>query len=91
MGRFGSFRANQSQRVCLDEYAIRCFGNVSESSTLEFEFNNVPAAFGLDDVSVEAASEMPIFQSVALTGNTLSLTLSAFRLTFLINFSRRLT
>lgn len=48
----------------------------SRSTTLAFEFNNVPAAFGLDDVSVEAASSMPIFQSVALSGTNLDLSWS---------------
>jgi hypothetical protein len=49
----------------------------SHSSKLEFQFNNVPAAFGLDDVSVEAASLAPIFQSVTLAGDMLNLTWSA--------------
>jgi hypothetical protein len=48
----------------------------SRSTTLEFEFNNVPAAFGLDDVSVEATTLAPVFQSVTLSSNTLGLTWS---------------
>jgi hypothetical protein len=44
-------------------------------STLEFDFNNVPAGFGLDDVRVEAVSGL-ILQSVTLTGSTITLTWS---------------
>jgi subtilase family serine protease len=46
------------------------------STTLEFEFNNVPGAFGLDDVTVEPVPA-PVFQSVALTGGTINLTWSS--------------
>jgi hypothetical protein len=42
------------------------------STTLEFDFNNVPGAFGLDDVTVEPVP-LPVFQSVALTGGTINL------------------
>ena len=45
----------------------------STSTTLEFDFNNVPGAFGLDDVTVEPVPA-PVFQSVALTGGTINLT-----------------
>src|SRR5208282_6521967 len=48
----------------------------STSTTLEFDFNNVPGAFGLDDVTVEPVSA-PVFQSVALTGGTVNLTWSS--------------
>ena len=46
------------------------------STTLEFDFNNVPGAFGLDDVTVEPVPA-PVFQSVALTGGTIHLTWSS--------------
>jgi subtilase family serine protease len=46
------------------------------STTLEFDFDNVPAGFGLDDVSVETAPA-PVLQSVTLTGGVLTLTWSA--------------
>jgi hypothetical protein len=42
-------------------------------TTLEFEFENTPAGFGLDDVRVEAAPG-PVLQSVTLAGGTISLT-----------------
>jgi hypothetical protein len=45
------------------------------STTLEFDFDNVPAAFGLDDVRVEAVPA-PVFQSVTLTGSIITLTWS---------------
>ena len=48
----------------------------SHSSTLEFQFNNEPAAFGLDDVSVEVSGFVPIFQSVIMSSNTVELTWS---------------
>jgi len=44
-------------------------------TTLEFDFNNVPAGFGLDDVRVEAMPA-PVLQSVTLTGSTITLTWS---------------
>ena len=44
----------------------------STSTTLEFDFNNDPGAFGLDDVTVEPVPA-PVFQSVALTGGTINL------------------
>jgi hypothetical protein len=46
------------------------------STTLEFDFNNVPGAFGLDDVAVEPVPA-PVFQSAALTGGTVDLTWSS--------------
>ncbi len=46
------------------------------STTLEFDFNNVPGAFGLDDVTVEPVPA-PVFQSVALMGGTINLTWSS--------------
>jgi hypothetical protein len=45
-------------------------------TTLEFDFNNVPAGFGLDDVGVATAVPTPIFQSVTLAGSTITLTWS---------------
>jgi hypothetical protein len=46
------------------------------TTTLEFDFNNVPGAFGLDDVTVEPVPA-PVFQSVALAGGTINLTWSS--------------
>jgi subtilase family serine protease len=48
----------------------------TKSTTLEFDFNNVPGAFGLDDVTVEPVPA-PVFQSAALTGGTIKLTWSS--------------
>jgi hypothetical protein len=45
------------------------------STTLEFDFENDPAAFGLDDVRVETAPA-PVLQSVTLAGGNLALTWS---------------
>ena len=45
-------------------------------TTLEFDFENDPAAFGLDDVVVETVPA-PVLQSVTLTGANLTLTWSA--------------
>jgi subtilase family serine protease len=45
------------------------------STTLEFDFDNVPAGFGLDDVKVEAVPA-PVLQSVTLTGSILTFTWS---------------
>jgi hypothetical protein len=50
-------------------------------STLEFVFNNVPGAFGLDDVTVENVPE-PVFQSATSKGGTITFTWSA-----LVNFT----
>jgi hypothetical protein len=44
----------------------------STSATLEFNFNNVPGAFGLDDVRVEPVPA-PVVQSVILTGSDITL------------------
>ncbi len=46
------------------------------STTLEFFFNNVPAAYGLDDVTVQPVPG-PVFQSVALAGGNITLTWSS--------------
>ena len=43
---------------------------------LEFDFNDVPGAFGLDDVSVEPVPP-PVFQSVAVTHGAITFTWSA--------------
>ncbi|MGA2556489.1 MAG: hypothetical protein ABSG04_09470, partial [Verrucomicrobiota bacterium] len=45
-------------------------------TTLEFDFENDPAAFGLDDVRVETVPA-PVLQSVALAGGSITLTWSA--------------
>jgi subtilase family serine protease len=45
-------------------------------STLEFDFNNVPGAFGLDDVVVGTVPA-PIVQSVTLAGNSITFTWSS--------------
>jgi hypothetical protein len=44
-------------------------------TTLEFDFMNSPAGFGLDDISVQPAPA-PVLQSVTLTGGLLTLTWS---------------
>jgi hypothetical protein len=49
----------------------------STSTTLEFDFNNVPGAFGLDDITVEPVPA-PVFQPVALTNGAVNLTWSSF-------------
>ncbi len=45
----------------------------SASSTLEFDFNDIPGAFGLDDVTVSAVSAAPALLSVATTGGNITL------------------
>jgi hypothetical protein len=45
------------------------------STTLEFDFDNVPAAFGLDDVRVETVPA-PVLQSVTQTGGIMTFTWS---------------
>jgi hypothetical protein len=45
------------------------------STTPEFDFSNVQAAFGFDDVSVEPAPA-PVLQSATLTGSIITLTWS---------------
>ena len=47
----------------------------SASTTLEFDFDNVPGAFGLDDVGVEPLPA-PVFQSAAVTNHTITFTWS---------------
>jgi subtilase family serine protease len=46
---------------------------IATSTTLEFDFDNVPAAFGLDDVSVEIPPA-PAFQSATITGGVITFT-----------------
>ncbi len=46
------------------------------STTLEFDFNNDPGAFGLDDVGVEPVPA-PVIQSVVCAGGTVKLTWSS--------------
>jgi len=48
----------------------------STRTTLEFDFNNDPGAFGLDDVTVEPVPA-PIFQPVERMGGTINLTWSS--------------
>lgn len=48
----------------------------SANTTLEFDFNNDPGAFGLDDVSVEPVPA-PVLQAVALTNSSVHLTWSS--------------
>jgi hypothetical protein len=48
----------------------------SAGTTLEFDFNNDPGAFGLDDVTVEPVPA-PVFQPVVRTGGTINLTWSS--------------
>jgi subtilase family serine protease len=56
------------------QYTVTASGS---SATLEFDFNNTPAAFGLDDVSVESVSSpVPNVQSASLGGGNISLTWS---------------
>jgi hypothetical protein len=45
------------------------------STTLEFDFDNVPGAFGLDDVRVETVPA-PVFQSATVTGGMITFTWS---------------
>jgi hypothetical protein len=46
------------------------------SATLEFVFNNTPAAFGLDDIQVQPAP-VPVLQAAAMSGGLLTFTWSA--------------
>ena len=57
---------------------------IGTRSTLEFVFNNVPGAFGLDDVTVGSVPA-PDFQSAAVKGGAITFTWSA-----LVNFSYQL-
>jgi hypothetical protein len=45
------------------------------STTLEFDFDNVPAGFGLDDIRVETVPA-PVLQSLTLAGGIITLTWS---------------
>ena len=47
------------------------------SGTLEFDFNNTPGAFGLDDVTVQALPA-PILNSAMVSGGNIALSWSAF-------------
>ena len=53
----------------------------SKSATLEFDFNNVPGAFGLDDITVGTVPA-PVFQSAVMTNGNLTFAWSG-----LANFS----
>ena len=48
----------------------------SASGTLQFNFNNVPGAFGLDDVSVETIPP-PVLLPATITNNTITLSWSS--------------
>jgi hypothetical protein len=48
----------------------------SASSTLEFDFNEVPGAFGLDDVRVETVPA-PVAQSASISGGMITFTLGS--------------
>jgi hypothetical protein len=52
------------------QYVVPATGKIA---LLEFDFNNVPAAFGLDDVRVETVPA-PVFQSATLTGGNITFT-----------------
>jgi hypothetical protein len=47
------------------------------SGTLEFDFNNTPGAFGLDDVTVQTLPA-PILNSAMVSGVNIALSWSAF-------------
>jgi hypothetical protein len=47
----------------------------AKSTTLEFDFDNVPTAFGLDDVRVETVPA-PVLQSATITGSNITFTWS---------------
>jgi len=47
------------------------------STTLQFEFDNVPAGFGLDDVSVQTVPP-PVLQSATVAGSAITFTWSGF-------------
>ena len=47
----------------------------TDSTTLEFDFSNVPSAFGFDDVTVENAPA-PVLQAVTMSGSLLTFTWS---------------
>ena len=50
---------------------------IAAHTTLEFDFNNDPAAFGLDDVTVEPVPP-PVFQPVTINGGAARLTWGSF-------------
>ena len=57
---------------------MQCIVSSSGSSgTLQFEFNNTPGAFGLDDVTVETIPA-PTLTSVVASGGTIALSWGAF-------------
>ena len=49
----------------------------STSTTLEFDFNNVPGAFGLDDITVEPLPA-PILNAATISGGNVTLSWNAF-------------
>jgi len=50
--------------------------STASTATLKFDFNDVPGAFGLDDVTVEKVPEA-VFQSTTVTSGSITLTWSA--------------
>ena len=56
------------------QYIVTSAGS---SGTLEFQFNNTPGAFGLDDVTVQTIPA-PVFQSATVTGTNITFAWSAF-------------
>ena len=55
------------------QYVVRA---TSAQTTLRFNFKNIPAAFGLDDITVEPAPA-PVLQTATLAGGNLTFTWSA--------------
>jgi len=51
--------------------------SAAASGTLEFDFNNTPGAFGLDDVTVQTLPP-PILNSARVSGGDINLSWSAF-------------
>jgi len=56
------------------QYIVSSAGS---TGTLEFEFNNTPGAFGLDDVTVETVPA-PVLGSAVVSGGNISFSWSAF-------------
>jgi subtilase family serine protease len=73
------FAAKWNGTVLFDQSNLPAFGwtnlqftvsGASSSSTLEFDFNNQPGAFGLDDVTVASVAASGPFQSIAFSSVT---------------------
>jgi hypothetical protein len=78
------FAASWNDSTLYDQTNLDAFGwtnlqfvvtATSANATLEFDFNDVPGAFGLDDVSVETVPA-PVFQSVTLADGAITFTWS---------------